>query len=229
MDVCDVFRDPAKDDVVDNDVVDAFPDIIDPLRTLSPYVLSAFALGPFFSTRRTRFSLVGFLSEGAPEVTVGDGALLLPREKTRCSLVGGPVLGRATGVVDRSTGVGRPLGRRSFRVYIDVSISREAFVVRGIAGSVCARTICGTADDDEGGVAVERIAAGRSLPDDGFARSRGSGGDGLPKVAPAVVVGRSDIVLMSCVLPSLQVRSSCYRYQSTSTKPLQPQEKNSSR
>jgi hypothetical protein len=199
MDVCDVFRDPAKDDVVDNDVVDAFPDIIDPLRAPSPYALSALALGPFFSTRRIRFSPVDFLSEEAPEEAVADGAALLPpREKTRWSLVGGPVRGRAIGVVDRSMGVGRPLGRRSFRVYIDVSISREAFVVRGIERSVVRTRTTGGAADDEGGAAVERIAAGRSLPDDGFARSRGSGGGGLPKIVPAVVAGRNDIVLTSC-------------------------------
>jgi hypothetical protein len=128
-DVCEVFLEAkCEDPEVERDVVESFPSVY-PLSELAAEFF-------FFTTLRTFFS--------ASDDTPDDPTDVL--EKTRWSLVGGPVRGLCTGVFERSTGVGSWLGRLSLRVNIEVSTSRGAllgFVVRGTDKSVRERLKAG--------------------------------------------------------------------------------------
>jgi hypothetical protein len=159
-DVCEVFLEAKCDDPeVDRDVVEPFPSVY-PLSELAAEFF-------FFTTLRTFFS--------ASDDTPDDPTDVL--EKTRWSLVGGPVRGRCMGVVERSTGVGSWLGRLSLRVNIEVSASRGVllgFVVRGTETSVRERLKAGGYRCWGDVTTVDWVAVERSFVEDGFGLNRGA-------------------------------------------------------
>jgi len=131
---CEVFLEPKCEDAV----VDSEPEELLPRA----YDLSELVAEVFFFTSLLLFFSASDLSDEGPEDPTDDGTLFrVPEMKTRWSLVGGPVRSRCTGVVKRSTGVGRPGGRRSAARLLntDESITRGALFgldVRGTERSV---------------------------------------------------------------------------------------------
>lgn len=169
-DDCEVFLEPkCEDAVVDNEPEELFP---------SAYDLSELVAEVFFLVSLLLRS-ASDLSDEAPDDPMDDGALFkVPEEKTRWSLVGGPVRGRCIGVVERSTGVGRPLGRRSSPRLLntDESMTRGALFgldVRGTDRSVRERLNVGGCRRLDDVMTVDWVAVERSLLEDGFGRSLG--------------------------------------------------------
>lgn len=170
-DDCEVVREPKCEDVV----VDSEPDELFP----SEYALSEPVAEVFFLVSRRRCS-ASDLSDEAPEDPTDDGTLFRePAEKTRWSLVGGPVRGRWMGVVERSTGVGRPPRRRSTARLPNAAGSTTSGALFGLAERGTARSVrerlngggCRRFDEV---MMVDWVAAERSLPEEGFGRSRGA-------------------------------------------------------